>query len=346
MGERFNIKDIDKERYIAIPMALFTQENYAGLDNTARLIYGFLKSRLNLSRINKWFDESGDIFFIAKISEMADFFGISKGSVSKKMALLEDAGLLERKKMGGHQADRLYLRKISSANVNLQNNVQVPLDSSIAPSEEVIHNEYGCDNSEFPSGNPEPSCHCQSFSEETQQISEFPPGNTNPPEFPRENPRVSCGKPLNTRNNIQENKNTRIINNNKIMTGISDEQAVSCSVHQEEDGHNEPVVDVISSFLHDIGMNVKTIRAFLRDYGREKIIKAIEVLKQQKGIKNPAGFLRRALEEGYQLSVGRQLSAAKVASMTAGIPDDVVVDFNTGKTYKIEPHKPIWELAL
>ena len=48
MGERFNIKDIDKERYIAIPMALFTQENYAGLDNTARLIYGFLKSRVNV----------------------------------------------------------------------------------------------------------------------------------------------------------------------------------------------------------------------------------------------------------------------------------------------------------
>ena len=66
MGERFNIKDIDKERYIAIPMALFTQENYAGLDNTARLIYDFLKSRLNLSRINKWFDESGDIFLLPK----------------------------------------------------------------------------------------------------------------------------------------------------------------------------------------------------------------------------------------------------------------------------------------
>ena len=350
MGERFNIKDIDKERYIAIPMALFTQENYAGLDNTARLIYGFLKSRLNLSRINKWFDESGDIFFIAKISEMADFFGISKGSVSKKMAILEEAGLLERKKMGGHQADRLYLRKLSSANINLQNNVQVPLESSIAPSEEVIHNEYGCDNPEFPAGNPEPSCHCQSFPEETQQLSEFPSGNPEAPEFPRENPRVSCGKPLNTRNNIQENKNTKIINNNKSKPGISDEQAAaSCSaaqVYATEDRQQDAVVDVVSSFLHDIGLNVKTIRAFLQTYGREKIIKAIEVLKQQKGIKNPAGFLRRALEEGYQLSVGRQLSAAKAASMTTGLPDDVVMDFDTGKTYRIEPHKPIWELAL
>lgn len=84
----------------------------------------------------------------------------------------------------------------------------------------------------------------------------------------------------------------------------------------------------------------------MQTYGREKIIKAIEVLKQQKGIKNPAGFLRRALEEGYQLSVGRQLSAAKAASMTTGLPDDVVMDFDTGKTYRIEPHKPIWELAL
>ena len=107
-----------------------------------------------------------------------------------------------------------------------------------------------------------------------------------------------------------------------------------------------PVVDVVSSFLHDIGLNVKTIRAFLQTYGREKIIKAIEVLKQQKGIKNPAGFLRRALEEGYQLSVGRQLSAAKAASMTTGLPDDVVMDFNTGDIYRIVPHKPIWEPTL
>lgn len=350
MGERFNIKDIDKERYIAIPMALFTQENYAGLDNTARLIYGFLKSRLNLSRINKWFDESGDIFFIAKISEMADFFGISKGSVSKKMAMLEDAGLLERTKMGGHQADRLYLRKISSANINLQNNVQVPLESSIAPSEEVIHNEYGCDNSEFPVGNSEPPCSCQSFPEETQQLSEFPSGNPKAPEFPRENPRVSCGKPLNTRNNIQENKNTKIIINNKSRPDMSDEQAGHCSVTQvygQENGQSRPAVDVISSFLHDVGMNVKTIKAFLQTYGREKIVKAIEVLKQQKGIKNPAGFLRRALEEGYQPSVGRQIHSAKMAALAAGLQDDnVVMDFTTGNTYRIEPHKPVWELAL
>ncbi|MGM9539883.1 replication initiator protein A [Anaerovibrio sp.] len=349
MGERFNIKDIDKERYIAIPMALFTQENYAGLDNTARLIYGFLKSRLNLSRINKWFDESGDIFFIAKISEMADFFGISKGSVSKKMAMLEDAGLLERKKMGGHQADRLYLRKISSANINMQNNVQVPLDSSIAPSEEVIHNEYGCDDSEFPAGNPEPPCSCQSFPEETQQLSEFPPGNPEPPEFPRENPRVSCGKPINTRNNIQENKNTKIINNNKSRPGISDEQAGHCSatqVYGQENGQSRPAVDVVSSFLHDVGMNVKTIKAFLQTYSREKIIKAIEVLKQQKGIKNPAGFLRRALEEGYQPSVGRQIHSAKMGALAAGLQDDnVVMDFTTGNTYRIEPLKPVWELG-
>lgn len=346
MGERFNIKDIDKERYIAIPMALFTQENYAWLDNTTKLIYGFLKSRLNLSRINKWFDESGDIFFIAKISEMADFFGISKGSVSKKMAMLEDAGLLERKKMGGHQADRLYLRKISSANIKLQNNVQVPLESSIAPAEEVIHNEYGCDGSEFPLRNPEPPCSCQSFSEETQQLSEFPTGNPEVPEFPRENPRVSCRKPINTRNNIQKNKNTKIINN-KSRLEISDEQAGSCLAHGQEEGHNEPVVDVVSSFLHDIGMNVKTIKAFLQTYGRKKIIQAIEVLKQQNGIKNPAGFLRRALEEGYQLSVGRQIHSGKMAALAAGLQDDnVVMDFTTGNTYRIVPHKPVWELAL
>lgn len=354
-GSKINIKDIDKERYVAVPMALFTQENYAGLDNTARLIYGFLKSRLNLSRINKWIDEKGDIFFIAKIGEMADFFHLTKGGISKKMAMLEAAGLLERKKMGGRQPDHLYLRHIVSDDVDIQHNIQVPMDSSVQPSEEVINSTYGVEDIEFPEGNPEQEIAALSLSEETQKIVEFPRGNHGHAEFPQGISGVSCRKPINTRNNIQDNKKNIIsINNNnkgaEVQQKQKNENKNTCPVQNEPGKHSTKtiehidftectvkksddyssseriadaiIVDVVADYLKSIGMAAKTTSQLLLKYGKERIFKAIKILLKQSNVHNPAGFLRKAIEEGYQSSSTIYRSISWMNAFDVGIQDE------------------------
>lgn len=354
-GSKINIKDIDKERYVAVPMALFTQENYAGLDNTARLIYGFLKSRLNLSRINKWIDEKGDIFFIAKISEMADFFHLTKGGISKKMAMLEAAGLLERKKMGGRQPDHLYLCHIVSDDVDIQHNIQVPMDSSVQPSEEVINSTYGGEDAEFTIGTPEQEIASLSLSEETQKIVEFPRRNYGHAEFPQGISGVSCRKPINTRNNIQDNKkNIKSINNNNKSAAVQQKQENenknTCPVQNEQDKHSTKtieridckectvkksddyssseriadaiIVDVVADYLKSIGMAARTTNQLLLKYGKERIFKAIKILLKQSNVHNPAGFLRRAIEESYQSSSTTYRSISWMNAFNVGIQDD------------------------
>lgn len=397
-GSKINIKDVDKERYVAVPLALFTQRNYAGLDNTARLIYGFLHSRLNLSRINKWVDAKGDIFFIAKISEMAAFFQLSKSGISKKMAMLEAAGLLERKKMGGRQPDHLYLCHIVSDGVDIQNNIQVPMDSSVQPSEEVINSTYGMEDTEFPAGNPEQEIAPLSLFEETQINSGFPVGNPEHVEFPQGDSGVSCGKPINTRNNIQQdNKNIKSINNNnkggevqqkqknKSISSVQNEQnkqikntctfqnetnkhsvknidCAECTVKKSDDYSSGErladaiIVDVVSDYLQSIGMAARTTSQLLSKYGKERIFNAIKILLKQSNVHNPAGFLRRAIEENYQPSAATYKSISWMKAFDVGIQDNKnkcingtaenaaaadarekdIVNYN-GKAYKIIP---------
>ena len=55
---RFRIDSVDNTRYITIPFDLFSHPKYAGLDAMTKLIYGFLKSRMNLSKMNNWVDEN------------------------------------------------------------------------------------------------------------------------------------------------------------------------------------------------------------------------------------------------------------------------------------------------
>ena len=61
---RFKITDIDNESFYQIPKSLFTNENYKGLGLDAKVIYSFLKDRMELSRKNNWKDENGDIYLL------------------------------------------------------------------------------------------------------------------------------------------------------------------------------------------------------------------------------------------------------------------------------------------
>ncbi|MBP1547015.1 MAG: replication initiator protein A, partial [Oscillospiraceae bacterium] len=59
--------------FVRIPRVLFTdKDNFGDLSNEAKLLYGLLLERMELSRKNNWIDEHNRVYIIFKIEEIAD----------------------------------------------------------------------------------------------------------------------------------------------------------------------------------------------------------------------------------------------------------------------------------
>ncbi len=95
---RYNITDNIKERFYQLPKGLFLYPRYRGLDPQAKIMYAILRDRLQLSKINGWFDKNGDIYLVFTQEKLSDLMGFSQSAVSKTMKKLEDIGLLEKSK--------------------------------------------------------------------------------------------------------------------------------------------------------------------------------------------------------------------------------------------------------
>ena len=109
---RFNLGTTDDVRYISVPWGIFRHPKYAHLDSACKLIYGLLKSRMNLSKMNHWVDENGDIFFFMRLDELGEEMNMGKSNICKKLKMLEEAGLLERQDCSWSRSPKMYLHQI------------------------------------------------------------------------------------------------------------------------------------------------------------------------------------------------------------------------------------------
>lgn len=109
----FNINEnITTGKYIAVPCALYTNPKYAEVDDTAKIVYSFLISRLKLSQQNSWHDEDGNLYCKASVRELAKHFDTSKSCISRKLIMLEKVGLIFRKQIGWCNADLIFPNKV------------------------------------------------------------------------------------------------------------------------------------------------------------------------------------------------------------------------------------------
>ena len=109
---RFKEQDIDNEHFYQLPKSLFSYKCYDGLSLTAKVIYAFLKDRMELSRDNGWVEENGDIFLMFSYSYMAELLAISKATVSREFQKLIRYGLIETIVMDKSGAQKIYINRI------------------------------------------------------------------------------------------------------------------------------------------------------------------------------------------------------------------------------------------
>ena len=82
----------------------------ADLTQTAKVLYAVLLDRSNLSRANGWTDDNGQIYIVFPIVEIANAIDRSPMTVKNALNELETAGLIERKRRGQSQPNRIFVK--------------------------------------------------------------------------------------------------------------------------------------------------------------------------------------------------------------------------------------------
>lgn len=98
--------------FYRIPKILFTEPTLKEMSTDAKVLYGLMLDRMELSMRNGWFDKSNRAYIIFPISHVMEFLNCADKKATKLLRELEAFTLIERKKQGQGHADLIFVKKI------------------------------------------------------------------------------------------------------------------------------------------------------------------------------------------------------------------------------------------
>ncbi|VST63282.1 replication initiator protein [Streptococcus pneumoniae] len=116
MSIKFNYyygKEAEQFSFFRIPKLLFTDPIFASLSSDAKVLYGILLDRMNLSMKNNWIDEENKVYIIFTIEEIAEIMCCATQKATKILQELDDKkgiGLVEKKRLGLGKPNILYVK--------------------------------------------------------------------------------------------------------------------------------------------------------------------------------------------------------------------------------------------
>lgn len=69
--------------FYRVPKVLFTDEKFSNISSDAKLLYGIMLDRMNLSAKNGWVDELGRVYIIFTIEEVKGALGCAEKKAVK-----------------------------------------------------------------------------------------------------------------------------------------------------------------------------------------------------------------------------------------------------------------------
>ena len=97
--------------FYRVPKVLFTDEKFSNISSDAKLLYGIMLDRMNLSAKNGWVDELGRVYIIFTIEEVKGALGCAEKKAVKLLHELENkCGLIERKRIGLGKPNYIYVK--------------------------------------------------------------------------------------------------------------------------------------------------------------------------------------------------------------------------------------------
>ena len=109
----------DQFSFIRIPTVLFSEERFKALSAEAKVLYGILLKRMDLSARNGWFDKQGRVYIICTLEEIMETLNCADKKATRLMNELETkCGLIERKRQGLGRPNLIYVKNF----ITRQNN--------------------------------------------------------------------------------------------------------------------------------------------------------------------------------------------------------------------------------
>lgn len=130
MSVKFNYyygKEAESFSFFRIPKLLFTDHMFTKLSSDAKVLYGILLDRMNLSMKNNWIDEENKVYIIFTIEEIANVMCCATQKATKILQELDDKkgiGLVEKKRLGLGKPNILYVKNFIIQETKEQTDVQ------------------------------------------------------------------------------------------------------------------------------------------------------------------------------------------------------------------------------
>ena len=97
--------------FYRIPKVLFTDSRFWNVSTDAKLLYGILLDRMNLSARNGWTDDAGRVYIIFTLEETMAALNCGDNNATKLYNELEKkCGLIERKRQGLGKPNLIYVK--------------------------------------------------------------------------------------------------------------------------------------------------------------------------------------------------------------------------------------------
>ena len=111
--------------FIRVPTVLFTDDEYKYVSAEAKVLYGLMLSRMDLSAKNGWIDDQGRVFIICTLSEVMEKMNCADNKATKLMNELEKkCGLIERKRQGLCKPDLIYVKNFLDVDKSVETRFQ------------------------------------------------------------------------------------------------------------------------------------------------------------------------------------------------------------------------------
>ena len=118
--ELYKINETMQHTYYQMPQELFENEKYKYLSIEAKVIYSFLLNRMNLSRINHWINNCGEIYLIYTRKEIQCKLNLSDKPVTRAFKELRDTELIKEEKQGFGKPNLIYIGKIEHEDYGIE----------------------------------------------------------------------------------------------------------------------------------------------------------------------------------------------------------------------------------
>lgn len=107
--KRITIQEFEQERFYKLYKFLFEDDYFRKLSDSAKIAYCMFRDRFELSKINNWIDENGNVYLIFTTKDLCELLNCGTQKVTKIKKELENFNLLEQERLGLNKPNKIYL---------------------------------------------------------------------------------------------------------------------------------------------------------------------------------------------------------------------------------------------